>query len=99
MNFKRLYIIVVLCVTALFAVFTLMHSFDWLIPPSPVNSVSNTQAVPFPDTVEEHGEDDLTHSMSESNDIPNSLESKKICMIFEDLFIPQVSTPPPDYII
>jgi hypothetical protein len=97
MNSNKLHIIGVVGVTVLFAVFTLMHQYDWLIPPSPVAPIATSSAVPFPDAVEEHGaEDDLEHELSKLFYIPKESEIKKVYMITGDLFIPQISTPPPD---
>lgn len=96
MKTNRLHIIGIFWVTALFAVFTLMHQFDWLIPQSPAAPVAST-TVPFPDAVEEHGgEDDITHDLSKPVFISVKSSRINIYMIFEDLFVPQVSTPPPN---
>lgn len=100
MRINQLHIIGVIVVTVLFALFTLMHHYDWLLPASPVNVVSTSPAIPFPDAVEEHGgEDDIDHDFSKPSYLPKSLTSKSSYMVFEDLFIPQISTPPPDYMI
>ncbi|NBC65012.1 MAG: hypothetical protein GVY07_05030 [Bacteroidetes bacterium] len=100
MNSKKLHIIGIAGVMMLFAVFTLMHQYDWLIPTSPASPISTQTSVPFPDVVEEHGtEDDITHDFSKPFFISESLQNISICMIFEDLVYPQISTPPPDNLI
>lgn len=77
-----------------------MHQYDWLIPPSPVAPLTTSSPVPFPDTFEEHsGEDDLEHEFSKPFYIPKESETIRVYMIAGDLFIPQISTPPPDYFI
>lgn len=100
MKSKNLHIIGILGVTGLFTVFTLMHQYDWLLPSSPAAPITASSSVPFPDAFEEHGaEDDLEHELSKLFYIPKESDNKRVYMIAGDLFIPQISTPPPDYFI
>lgn len=99
MKLSNIHIIGIFGVAVLFTVITLVHQYDWLIPPSPTSPLATTSSVPFPDTVEEHGEDDIEHEFSKTFYIPKETENKRVYMIAEDLFIPQISTPPPDYFI
>lgn len=86
-----------LSATLLFGVFTLLHEYDWLLPPSPVETVASTTQVPLPDVIEEHGsEDEIEHD--EFIEIFISPDQNKIgsYMIYEEKYVPHVSTPPPD---
>lgn len=99
MRFRKLNITLVLSATLLFGVFTLMHEYGWLIPPSPVATVASTSQVPLPDVVEEHGsEDAIEHHESNPIFISPILSIKGSYMIYEELFIPHVATPPPDMV-
>lgn len=76
-----------------------MHEYDWLLPPSPVETVASTSQVPLPDVIEEHGsEDEIEHF--DFNVIYLSADQTNIgsYMIYEDRFVPHVATPPPDMI-
>lgn len=83
----------------LFLAFSVMHEFDWLIPPSPVQTVASNTSVPVPDAIEEHGsEDEIEHDDSEPVFLPPTMNVKNSCMISRNLYVPSVATPPPDMI-
>ncbi|MDZ7807594.1 MAG: hypothetical protein U5K71_10810 [Gracilimonas sp.] len=97
MKAKKLHTVFVLGATLLFGVFTLLHEYDWLLPPSPVETVASTSQVPLPDVIEEHGsEDEIEHDDSDPIFIAPIQKDNGSYMIYEDLFVPHVSTPPPD---
>ena len=99
MKASQIHIAFVLGATLLFGVFTLLHEYDWLLPPSPVETVASTSKVPLPDVIEEHGsEDEIEHCDSDPIFISPILNTTGSYMISEGLFIPSVSTPPPDFI-
>ncbi|MDR9419540.1 hypothetical protein [Gracilimonas sp.] len=97
-NFQRKYI-GVLGSIVLFLSFSVMHSYDWLIPPSPVNVEIATSPIPVSDVVEEHGsKDEIEHQRTEPIYLPILPKLYKKYMISGDFYIPSVSTPPPDVI-
>jgi len=83
---------VVLLSTMLFFTFSMVHEFDWLLPPSPVATTAVSSGI-----AEEIGcEDEIEHeigyvilSFSNERDIDLSPPVKR-------LFIARVLTPPPD---
>jgi hypothetical protein len=87
----------VLAAMAIFLSFSMLHEFDWLIPPSPVTTVATTSAMPLPDIIEEYGsEDEIEHEDSVPLLLPNLIKSFKDYMVSGDLFSPSITTPPPD---
>ncbi|MFP8490191.1 hypothetical protein ACKGJO_13985 [Gracilimonas sp. Q87] len=99
MKVKKQHTVFVLGATLLFGVLTLLHEYDWLLPQSPVDTVVSTSQVPLPDVIEEHGsEDEIEHEDSEPFYVSSIQSVKGSYMIYEDLFVPHVSTPPPDII-
>ncbi len=82
----------VLLSTMLFFTFSMVHEFDWLLPPSPVASTVSSFGI-----AEEIGcEDEIEHEISyiilsflNERDIDSSPPVKR-------LFIARVLTPPPD---
>ena len=66
----------------LFFSFTIMHEFGWLIPPSP-----------------EHGsEDEIEHEDADPVFISPLKKARNTYMVFRNLYVPSVATPPPDMI-
>lgn len=83
--------------TLLFLTFTMLHEYDWLIPPSPVNTVASATTVPLPDVIEEHGsEDEIEHDEFLGEIIPLQKKSHPFSMVYRDSYIPNIATPPPD---
>ncbi|HBQ60010.1 MAG TPA: hypothetical protein DD671_10400 [Balneolaceae bacterium] len=83
----------------LFFSFTIMHEFGWLIPPSPVQTVADTSPVPLPDVIEEHGsEDEIEHEDADPVFISPLKKARNTYMVFRNLYVPSVATPPPDMI-
>lgn len=99
MKARNLYPLFVLSATLLFGSFTLLHEYDWLLPPSPVETVASTTQVPLPDVIEEHGsEDEIEHDEYKEIFVTPDQNNKGSYMVYEDRFIPHVATPPPDMI-
>jgi hypothetical protein len=99
MKLSAKHIIPVLGATLLFLAFTLLHEYDWLLPPSPVSTVASTTTVPLPDVIEEHGsEDEIEHDDFSGEIIPLQKKSHPFSMVYRDLYIPNVAPPPPDMI-
>ncbi len=99
MKAKNLHTAFVIGATLLFGVFTLLHEYDWLLPPSPVQTVASTSQVPLPDVIAEHGsEDEIEHSDFNVFYLSGDQNNIGSYMIDEDRFVPHVATPPPDMI-
>lgn len=100
MNSNWFQIIGIICVTVVFTVFSFIHHYEWLLPDTNTTTFSSFSTANVSDILEEkNGEDDMDHDYSEFTSITISLESKKIFNTFEDLFVPKISTPPPDYMV
>lgn len=100
MNSNLFHIIGIICAIVVFTIFSFMHHYNWLLPATPTTVFLSVSSVAIPDILEENsGEDDVDHEYSDSSSITISLESKNIFDAFEDLFVPQISTPPPDYLL
>ncbi len=99
MKSKNPYTLFVLSATILFGVFTLLHEYDWLLPPSPVETAASTTQVPLPDVIEEHGsEDEIEHEDFKEILVTPDQNKQGSYMIDEDRFVPHVATPPPDMV-
>lgn len=95
----NLKIIRILGAIGVFLSFAIMHEYDWLVPPSPVNVEIASTSVPVSDAAEEHGsEDEIEHEITEPIYLPILPKLYKKYMISGDFYIPLVSTPPPDVI-
>lgn len=99
MKAKYLHTLFVISATILFGTFTLLHEYDWLLPPSPVETVASTTQVPLPDVIEEHGnEDEIEHDDFKEFLVSPDHNKQGSYMIDEDRFVPHVATPPPDMV-
>lgn len=93
------HIIGIIGATVLFVSFSILHEFDWLIPPSPVATVASTSSVPLPDVIEEHSsEDEIEHENVEPILIPILKKTYKGYIISGGFYAPSVATPPPDIV-
>lgn len=89
----------ILAAIVLFLSFSMLHEFDWLIPPSPAATVATTSPVPLPDVIEEHiSEDEIDHEDVEPILLPILKKAYKGYMISGDFYVPSVATPPPDMV-